>query len=95
VNSLKSDNDEDDSNNETPHALAAEIISRVFLWAADAKTIDETGCRTMVALACIRPDLYNGISLAALGRMAGRQRQAIFKLQNSFKQTTGFKGRYE
>jgi hypothetical protein len=70
--------------------LAAEVIGRVFLWVADAKTLDECGFRSIVALACVRPDLFEGATLEDLGFRAGRQRQAVWKMRRNFRQTTGF-----
>ncbi|MBK9990935.1 MAG: hypothetical protein IPP19_09435 [Verrucomicrobia bacterium] len=74
-----------------PRRLAAEIIGRVFRWVADGKTLDECGYKAIVALACIRPDLFDDISLAELGRRYGRRRQAVFTVKEKFHQETGFK----
>lgn len=72
------------------NARASLVIGRVFQWVADGRTLDECGFRSIVALACVRPDLFDGATLEELGLRAGRQRQAVWKLQQDFRKTTGF-----
>jgi hypothetical protein len=72
-----------------PLALASEIIARVFLLAAEGKTLDECGFRAIVALHCVRPDLYSGATLEQIGLRAGKQRQAVWKMQEDFRRCMG------
>lgn len=66
-------------------AEAVEALSRVFFWIADGKTIEDCGFRSMVAISTIRRDIYSRATLEQLGQQAGRQRQAVWKLQDDFK----------
>jgi hypothetical protein len=70
--------------------LASEVISRLLIWMADAPTLEERGLRAVVALYCIRPDLIKGATLEQIGRSSGRTKQAVHKLAESFRATTGF-----
>lgn len=70
--------------------LALEVVRRLLLWMADARTLHERGVRATVALYCIRPDLIDGATLEDIGDRAGCTRQAVFKLVDSFRLTTGF-----
>lgn len=69
--------------------LSLEVVRRLLLWMADARTLRERGVRATVALYCIRPDLINGATLEDIGERAGCTRQAVFKLVDSFRLTTG------
>jgi len=69
--------------------MASEVASRLLIWMADGRTLNEHGLRTSVALYCIRPDLVEGVTLEQIGTLAGCSRQAVHKLANSFRQTTG------
>jgi hypothetical protein len=82
--------DEEGSDNGGSRLQAGEVISRVFQWVADGKTLDDCGFRSIVALACVRPDLFKGATLEQLGLRAGRQRQAVWKLKQDFLKTTGY-----
>lgn len=70
-------------------ALALEVICRLFVWMAEGPNLEERGLRATVALYCIRPDLIDGATLEEIGDRAGRSRQAVHKLANSFRRTTG------
>jgi len=69
--------------------LALEVLRRVLIWMADAPTLADRGLRTSVALYCIRPDLIDGQTLEQIGTRAGRTRQAVHKLADSFRCTIG------
>ena len=70
-------------------ALAVEALRRLLIWMADPATLEERGLRATVALYCVRPDLIDGVTLEEIGEWAGRTRQAIYKLADSFRLTTG------
>jgi len=70
-------------------AMASEVIRRLLIWMADGRTLEERGLRACVALYCIRPDLIDGATLDRIGALAERSRQAVHKLANEFRQTTG------
>ena len=70
-------------------ALALEVICRLFLWMADAPTLEDRGLRTSVVLYCVRPDLVDGATLEKIGEQTGRTRQHVHKLADSFRLTTG------
>lgn len=69
--------------------LALEVLRRLLIWMADAPTLADRGLRTSVALYCIRPDLIDGQTLEQIGARAGHTRQAMHKLADSFRGTTG------
>ena len=69
--------------------LAAEVVSRLFIWMAEAVSLEERGVRATVALYCVRPDLINEATLEEIGHLAGRSRQAVHQLAASFRETTG------
>ncbi|MEO6003431.1 MAG: hypothetical protein ABIZ04_01710 [Opitutus sp.] len=84
-------NNTDDSFFATPldpqaeaRALALEVLCRLFIWMAEA------GLRATVALYCVRPDLIDHATLEQIGDRAGRTRQAVHKLADSFRHSTGF-----
>lgn len=70
--------------------LAREVICRLLIWIADGATLADRGLRTTVALYCVRPDLINGMTLEQIGNRAGCTRQAVHKLADNFRLTTGF-----
>lgn len=70
--------------------LTLEAVCRLLLWMADAPTLEDRGLRTSVALYCVRPDLIDDATLERVGDLAGRTRQAVHKLADSFRLTTGF-----
>ena len=70
-------------------ALALEVVCRLLLWMADAPTLEDRGLRTSVALYCVRPDLINEATLEEVGHVAGRSKQAVHQLADSFRETTG------
>ncbi|MEO6995847.1 MAG: hypothetical protein ABI273_19745 [Lacunisphaera sp.] len=70
--------------------LALEAVCRLLLWMADAPTLEDRGLRTSVALYCVRPDLIDDATLESVGNLAGRTRQAVHKLADSFRLITGF-----
>ena len=71
-------------------ALTLEVTCRLLIWMADAPTLEDRGLRASVALYCVRPDLINHATLERIGELAGRSRQAVHKLADSFRLTTGF-----
>lgn len=71
--------------------LAAEAICRLLIWMADGSTLGDRGLRTSVALYCVRRDLINGVTLGEIGDLAGCTRQAVHKLAEDFRLTTGLK----
>lgn len=70
-------------------AMLLECVSRVFIWIADAPTVEERGVRASVVLLCVRPDLVAEPTLEALGEHSGRSFQAIHKLAEDFRLCTG------
>ena len=71
-------------------AMLLEGFSRLLIWMADAPTVEERGVRASVALYCVRPDLLGPIdTLETLGEFAGETFQAIHKLVEDFRLTTG------
>lgn len=71
-------------------ALALEVICRLFIWMAEASSLDERGVRATVALYCVRPDLIDETTLEEVGEVSGRSRQAVHQLADSFREATGF-----
>ena len=69
--------------------MASEVVCRLLIWMADGRTLHERGLRASIALYCIRPDLIDGTTLEQIGALAGCSRQAVHKLANAFRQTTG------
>ena len=69
---------------ELARAEASEALSRVLLWMADGRTLDECGFRCMTALSAIKPGIFNGATLEKLGLQAGRKPQAVGKLKEEF-----------
>ena len=69
--------------------LALEVVSRLLIWMAEGPSLEERGVRATVALYCIRPDLINEATLEEIGHLAGRSRQAVHQLAESFRETTG------
>jgi len=82
-------NDTPEDHQQEARALAGEALTRVFLWVADGKTIEDCGFRSMVAISTIRKDIYSGATLEEIGQQAGRQRQAVWKLKEEFKKAFG------
>ena len=70
--------------------LAKEVLCRLFIWIADAPTLEDRGLRASVTLYVVRPDLLNGATLEQIGEATGRTRQWVHTLVDSFRQTTGF-----
>ena len=70
-------------------AMAADVISRLLIWTADGRTLEDRGLRACVALYCIRPDLIDGTTLDKIGALAGCSRQTVHKLAIAFRETTG------
>lgn len=68
---------------------AVEAIGRVFTWVADGRTMEERGFRSTVAIYSIRPDLFGGVSLEAIGETSGRTKQAVWNMQVDFRRTLG------
>jgi len=71
-------------------ALALEVICRLFIWMAEAPSLEERGVRATIVLFCVRPDLIDAATLEEVGEKSGRSRQAVYKLAESFRETTGF-----
>ena len=71
-------------------ALAQEVLCRLFIWIAEGLNLEDRGLRATVALYCVRPDLIDNATLEEIGDRAGRTRQAVHKLADSFRHSTGF-----
>ena len=69
--------------------LASEVVSRLLIFMAEGPSLEERGVRATVALWCLRPDLIDGAALEEIGHVAGRSRQAVHQLADSFRATTG------
>jgi len=69
--------------------LALEVVCRLLIWVAEGESLEERGVRATVALYCIRPDLIGEATLEEIGHAAGRSRQAVHQLADSFRETTG------
>ena len=68
--------------------LALEVVCRLLIWMAEGASLEERGVRATVALYCVRPDLINEATLEEIGHVAGRSRQAVHQLADSFRKTT-------
>lgn len=68
--------------------LASEVVCRLLVWMAEGASLDERGVRATVALYCVRPDLIHEVTLEEIGHAAGRSRQAVHQLAESFRETT-------
>jgi hypothetical protein len=71
-------------------ALALEVLCRLFIWMAEGSNLEERGLRATVALYCVRPDLIDQATLEEIGDRAGRTRQAVHKLADNFRNSTGY-----
>jgi hypothetical protein len=69
--------------------LAFEVVCRLLIFVAEGASLDERGVRATVALWCVRPDLIGEATLEEIGDLAGRSRQAVHQLADSFRATTG------
>ena len=69
--------------------LALEALRRLLIWMAEGANLEERGLRATVALYCVRPDLIDRVTLEEIGDRSGRSRQAVHKLADSFRLTTG------
>ncbi len=69
--------------------LALEVVCRLLIFVAEGASLDERGVRATVALWCVRPDLIGEATLEEIGHVAGRSRQAVHQLADSFRATTG------
>ena len=69
--------------------MILEAFSRLLVWMADAPTLEERGLRTSVALYCVRPDLLAQATLESIGEWSGESFQAVHKLAEDFRLTTG------
>ena len=69
--------------------LADQPTEGVVVIDAPASDTDERGVRATVALWCIRPDLIGESTLEEIGHGAGRSKQAVHQLAESFRETTG------
>lgn len=72
------------------HERTVEVLSRLLIWMADAPTFESRGVHTTVALYCVRPDLIGFVTQEAIAESAGCTPQAIAKLVESFRLSTGF-----
>ena len=70
--------------------LTLEVVSRLFIWMSEGMSLEERGVRASVALYCVRPDLISESTLEEIGHVAGRSKQAVHQLADSFRETTGF-----
>jgi len=71
-------------------ALTIEVIARLFIWMSEGASLEERGVRATVVLHCVRPDLIGESTLEEIGHVAGRSKQAVHQLADSFRETTGF-----
>jgi hypothetical protein len=71
--------------------LLTEAMSQLFIWIADAPTLEDRGLRATVCLYCVRPDLINGATLQQIGDRSGRTKQHVHNLARSFRLNTGFR----
>jgi hypothetical protein len=71
-------------------ALTVEVISRLFIWMSEGDSLEERGVRATVVLYCVRPDLIGESTLEEIGHVAGRSKQAVHQLADSFREATGF-----
>jgi len=71
-------------------ALALEVVCRLFIWMAEAPSLEERGVRATVVLYCVRPDLVDEATLEEIADTSGRSRQAVHQLAESFRAATGF-----
>jgi len=69
--------------------LTMEVISRLFIWMSEGASLEERGVRATVVLYCVRPDLISEATLEEIGHVAGRSKQAVHQLANSFREATG------
>ena len=69
--------------------LASEVVCRLLIWMSEAASLEERGVRATVALYCVRPDLITEATLEEIGHVAGRSKQAVHQMANSFRETTG------
>ncbi len=69
--------------------LALEVVCRLLIWMAEGESLNERGVRASVALWCIRPDLVSEATLEEIGDLAGRTKQAVHQIADSFRETTG------
>jgi len=70
--------------------LTVEVISRLFIWVSEGTSLKERGVRATVVLYCVRPDLISESTLEEIGYVAGRSKQAVHLLADSFREATGF-----
>ena len=68
--------------------LTMEVISRLFIWMSEGASLEERGVRATVVLYCVRPDLIGESTLEEIGHVAGRSKQAVHQLANSFREAT-------
>jgi hypothetical protein len=68
-----------------------EVLSRTFMWVADAGDLEQIGLRATVVLYCVRADLIGGATLEDIGFQAGCTRQAVENLVVDFTKTIGWK----
>lgn len=70
--------------------MTLEVICRLFIWMAEGASLEERGVRATVVLWCVRPDLISEVTLEEIGDAAGRSKQAVHHLADSFREATGF-----
>lgn len=70
--------------------MTLEVICRLFIWMAEGASLEERGVRATVVLWCVRPDLIREVTLEEIGDAAGRSKQAVHQLADSFREATGF-----
>jgi len=70
-------------------SIALEVVCRLLIWMSEGASLEERGVRATVALYCIRPDLIGEATLEEIGHGAGRSKQAVHHLADSFRETTG------
>lgn len=65
-------------------------VCRFGVWQFSPRYFPALARISALALYCIRPDLIDCATLEEIGELAGRSRQAVYKVADSFRLTTGF-----
>ncbi len=73
--------------------LYGNILSRVYVWVAEARDLVALGKRQWVQLYVLRPDLIKGQTLDQFGALDSVSRQGMDKLVQEFRATFGIRGR--
>jgi len=68
-------------------------LSKILVWASEAKSIVALGQRLWVFLYVVRPDLIEGQTLDQFGSQSNQTRQAVDKVVQEFQDNFNIKGR--